>query len=567
MSSEQEINLYKNLYLSIYDIFERKGKKEKLKPLNLEHDKLFINVIFREVVKPKEDFTSWDDEKWVESMKIPEICLLSFLYKKNINLHYIYNLTSNEELKQNMLSSYKNLVRVVKLLESMEEATNLFVDTSVDLEKIKNKKLELVLNIKNYKEPKNLANFIDLLYHKQFRESIVNGILSGINSIDIDSLKEFKETPIAYLDSIEELCTMDNISTCLIFLMSLDLKGDVFANESLYNMVKNYIHEINKNSEQIQRLFKNIDEKVKNCSVVYKNKINLIILDNKKDFILELKNSKNKASLTTDLLTNFNTFNDGQYIKFTTVDLIKRIREIIFLVIQTVMELSSLPNEEKVNKLNDFIKTYIISNIEDNEEVGSINIDKENEFIFLDKNTDSDFSSIKKDISNKIKETVKELFESLNNVEDIKELIRIKNEFVENMKCLPQLDFSKISKDEFNIFYNLTVKIFKKPEQVKFLLIKFLNADIIKKNIYNFENDSGIHINPEIKEKIGNKSLQALQEIIDSLLGLKDLTNIEKFATVLAKMVDYGLYYVLKLKSSNIKTNIVKQKKTVVQRR
>ena len=222
-----------------------------------------------------------------------------------------------------------------------------------------------------------------------------------------------------------------------------------------------------------------------------------------------------------------------------------------------------------VVKVSEYYITLIenCESCEDNEEFGSINIDKENEFIFLDKNTDSDFSSIKKDISNKIKETVKELFESLNNVEDIKELIRIKNEFVENMKCLPQLDFSKISKDEFNIFYNLTVKIFKKPEQVKFLLIKFLNADIIKKNIYNFENDSGIHINPEIKEKIGNKSLQALQEIIDSLLGLKDLTNIEKFATVLAKMVDYGLYYVLKLKSSNIKTNIVKQKKTVVQRR
>lgn len=567
MSSEQEIKLYKNLYLNILDIFERKGKKDKLKPLNLEHDKVFINIVFREAVKPEEDFTSWTDEEWVESMKMPEICLLSFLYKKNINLYYIYNLTSNEELKENMLDSYKNLVSMVKLLETMEQAPNLFVDKSVDIEKIKNKKLELVLNIKNYKDPKNLANFIDLLYHKQFRESMLNGILSGINSIDIDSLKEFKETQIPYLDSIEELCTTDNISTCLIFLMSLDLKGDVFANESLYNFIKNYIHEVNKNSDQIQRIFKNVDNIVKDCPVVYKNKINLIVLDNKKDFIQELKNSKNKAALTTDFLTNFNTFNDSQYIKFTRVDLIKRIREIVFLVIQTVIELSSLPNEEKVNKFNDFIKTYIVSNIEDDEEFGSIKIDKENELISLDKNKETDFGSIKKGLSNKIKETVNELFMSLNEVEDIKELIQIKNEFIETMKCLPTLDFSNISKDEFNIFYNLTVKIFKKPEQAKFLLIKFLNADIIKKNIYNFENESGIHINKEIKEKIGQKSLETLQEIVDSLLGLKDLTNIEKFVTLLSKMIDYGLYYVLKLKSSNVKTNIIKEKKTIVQGR
>lgn len=162
---------------------------------------------------------------------------------------------------------------------------------------------------------------------------------------------------------------------------------------------------------------------------------------------------------------------------------------------------------------------------------------------------------------------VKDLYNSLQKDEEIQELITIKNEFIENMKYLPYLDFSKVKKEEFNIVYNLVVKIFKKPEQVKFLLIKFLNADIIKKYISDLEKDSGLQINPEIKKQIASKSLEALQEIVNMLIEAKDLSEIEKFIKFISKVIDFILYYALKFKSNNINQQVVKQKRFIAQRR
>lgn len=557
MSSEQELRLYKNLYNAIENIFKRKGKTSNLRELNINHDKLFISVIFRSAVKPQEDFLKWSDGEWIENMKLPEIYLFSFLYKKDISLYYIYNMTSNPELKLELLNSYKSLIKTVKFLESLEQASNLFIDKSIDLEKIKEKKLEIALNIKNYKDPKNLSNIIDLLYHKQFRDTLLDNLFKGINHIDIDVLKSFTEKADFYSDLIDKYLSKENISKCFIFLMALDMKGDVFVNKTIYNNVKNYIHEVISNSEETQKLFIHIEGLVKNSTRIFKNNVNLLIFDNTKDIIHEYKNSTNKLVYSSDVIKEFNLFTNGDYVKFKSVDLVKRIREIIFIVIQEIIMFSALEKEEKISKLNDFIKTYIISNI-----------DNDQEFISIDKDPISvNLLPTKGEILLKIKDMVKDLYNSLQKDEEIQELITIKNEFIENMKYLPYLDFSKVKKEEFNIVYNLVVKIFKKPEQVKFLLIKFLNADIIKKYISDLEKDSGLQINPEIKKQIASKSLEALQEIVNMLIEAKDLSEIEKFIKFISKVIDFILYYALKFKSNNINQQVVKQKRFIAQRR
>lgn len=561
MSSEQEIVLYKKLYEAIEDIFNRKGLKKKLNPINIDQDKILISIIFRSIsTSANEDFINWNDEEWVESMKIPEICMLSFLYKKQLTLYKIYNMTSNAELKENLLTAYKKLVNMVKFLESLEKASNLFVDTSVDIDKIKNKQLQIALNIRNYKDPKNLANIIDLLYHKQFRDNVLKNFLKGIDKVDLSVLKSFADDEkVSYASLIEKYLTQDNITKLLIFLMKIDIKGDVFVSEKLYNNVKEYMNDVIKNSDQIQKLFNHIEETVSDCKLPYKNKINVKLLDNTKDFIQECRQSTNKITLTKDIFTSFDSFNNGEYVKFKSIDLVKRIRDLIFIFIQKVMEFASLPKDEKVSLFNTYLKEYVLSNFENDED-----------FLTIDKNyiqNNDETRSLKSELSMKMKDLIRELVDSLANDEDIKDIIAIKNEFIETLKYVIQLDFSNIEKKEFNIINNLVEKLFKKPNQLKFLIIKFLNADIIKKYVTKFEEDSSIRINPEIKRKIAEKSVTALEELVNILIDTKDLQDLEKFALFVSKGVDYLFYYALKLKSSDLKQKIVKQKKVIAQKR
>lgn len=560
MSSEQEIVLYKKLYAAIEDIFNRKGIEKKLNRLDLEQDKILISIIFRSISKTgNEDFINWNEEEWIESMKVPEICMLSFLYKKQLTLHKIYNMTSNLELKNNLLTAYKNLVNMVKFLESLEKASNLFVDTSVDIDKIKNKQLQIALNIRNYKDPKNLANIIDLLYHKQFRDNVIKNFLKGIDKVDLSVLKSFAEENISYSALIEKYLTQDNITKLLIFLMKIDIRGDVFASERLYNNVKEYMNEVIKHSDQIQKIFNHIEETVSDCQVPYKNRINLKLLDNTKDFVQECQRSTNKIAISKDIFASFDSFNNGEYVKFKSLDLVKRIRDIIFIIIQKVMEFASLPKEEKVTLFNEYLKKYVISNLDNDEDF--LTIDKD----FINNNNTQ--TSLKTELSLRMRDLIRELVDSLADDEDIKDIINIKNEFVETLKYITQLDFSNIEKKEFNVINNLVEKLFKKPGQLKFLIIKFLNADIIKKYVSKFEEDSSIRINPEIKKKIADKSMEALEELVNLLVNTKDLQDLEKFVLFVSKGVDYIFYYALKLKSSDFKQKIVKQRKVIAQKR
>lgn len=561
MSSEQEIILYEKLYSAIKDIFNRKGLANKLNPLDIEQDKILISIIFRSIsTTNNEDFVNWSDIEWIESMKVPEICMLSFLYKKQLTLHKIYNMTSNSELKEGLLKAYKNLVNMVKFLESLEKASNLFIDTSVDIDKIKNKQLQIALNIKNYKDPKNLANIIDLLYHKQFRDNVIKNFLKGIDKVDLSVLKSFAEENVSYSSLIEKYLTQNNITKILIFLMKIDIKGDVFATKKLYDVIKEYINKVVKYSDQIQKLFNHIEETVSDCEVPYKNKINLILLDNTKDFIQECNNSKNKITIAEDIFSSFDSFNKGEYVKFKSIDLVKRIIAIIFIFIQKVMEFASLPKDEKVVLFNEYLKKYVISNLDNDEDF--IMLDKD---FINDKGDDS--KCLKTELSLKLKELIRELVDSIAEDEDIKDIIAIKNEFLDTLKYVTQLDFSNIEKKEFNIINNLVEKLFKKPGQLKFLIIKFLNADIIKKYVSKFEEDSSIRINSEIKKKIADKSMFALKELVNLLVESKDLQDLERFVLFVSKGIDYLFYYALKLKSSDFKQKIVKQKKVIAQKR
>lgn len=469
-------------------------------------------------------------------------------------------MTSNSELKEGLLKAYKNLVNMVKFLESLEKASNLFIDTSVDIDKIKNKQLQIALNIKNYKDPKNLANIIDLLYHKQFRDNVIKNFLKGIDKVDLSVLKSFAEENVSYSSLIEKYLTQNNITKILIFLMKIDIKGDVFATKKLYDVIKEYINKVVKYSDQIQKLFNHIEETVSDCEVPYKNKINLILLDNTKDFIQECNNSKNKITIAEDIFSSFDSFNKGEYVKFKSIDLVKRIIAIIFIFIQKVMEFASLPKDEKVVLFNEYLKKYVISNLDNDEDF--IMLDKD---FINDKGDDS--KCLKTELSLKLKELIRELVDSIAEDEDIKDIIAIKNEFLDTLKYVTQLDFSNIEKKEFNIINNLVEKLFKKPGQLKFLIIKFLNADIIKKYVSKFEEDSSIRINSEIKKKIADKSMFALKELVNLLVESKDLQDLERFVLFVSKGIDYLFYYALKLKSSDFKQKIVKQKKVIAQKR
>lgn len=559
MSSEQEIILYKKLHSSIEDIFRRKNLLNKLSPLNIDKDKLFIDIVFRTISKPGEDsdYMNWTDDKWIESMEYPEIYFFSFLFKKQLTLRKIYNMTSVPELKNNLLQSYKSLARMVKFLESLEKARRLFIDTSVDLDKMKNKQLEILINIKNYKDPKNLANILDLLCYKQFRDNFLEHIVKGINKIDISVLKGIsnnEDTNI--IELIEQYCTQDNIKKLLIFLMTIDIKGDVFVNEKLYNNIKNYMHDVIKHSCQIQKLFSEIENTIADVKIPYKNKITLIVLDNTKDIIKECSASQNKIRLTKDIISSFNSFTNGEYVKFKSIDLIRRIRDIIFIIIQKVIEISALPKEEKVIMFNKYVKEYFLDNIENDEDF--VTLDKQRLNQSIDKN-----NSAETPITQKVKGLLKDLLNSLSEDDDIKELFVLKNEFVETLKYMIKMDFTNIDKSEFNVVYNLATKILTKPNQLRFLLIKILNAEMFKKFITKFEEDSSLKINKDIKKQISDKALKIIQDITESLVDMTNSKDFEKYIMFVAKLLDYGLYYAMKLKSVNLKPSIVKQKMVI----
>lgn len=559
MSSEQELVLYKKFYTAVYAIFERKNLLKRLEELNLEKDSLFIGIIFRSISKPNDDpdYMNWTNEEWVESMKYPEIYLLSFLFKKQLTIHKIYNMTSQTELKNNLLESYKCLVRTVKFLESLEKAKKLFIDTSVNLEKIKDKQLQIALNIKNYKDPKNLANIIDLLYHKQFRDNLFENVIKGINKIDISVLKNISDSYDSnVVELVEKYCTQTNIKKLFIFLMKIDVKGDVFVNDKIFNAVKNYINEVIKNSDQLQKLFNDIEKSVMDAETVYKNKINVIVLDNTKDIINECSMSTNKIKFSNDIFSSFDSFSNGEYIKFKSIDLIKRIRNTIFIGIQKVIEISALPKESKISVFNTFVKKYFMDELENDQD-----------FIMLDKerlkNVIENDNSSTKPLKQKIKTLLTELFNSISEDDEMKDLVVLKNEFLEIIKYMIKMDFSKISKEEFNIFHNLALKLLKKPNQLRFLLIKVLNADIFKKFISQFEEDSSLKINPDVKKQIGEKSLKVIEEIVQVLIDTTITKDFEKYSMFVAKVLDYALYYAMKLKSLNLKPSIVKQKKVI----
>ncbi|QKE44582.1 hypothetical protein Yalta_135 [Yalta virus] len=559
MSSEQEIILYQKFYEVVEDIFKEKNLLNKLSPLNIEKDKLFIGIVFRSISSSDDDpdFMNWNDDEWIDSMEYPEIYFLSFLFKKQLTIRKIYNIAPSTELKHKLLNKYKNLVRMVKFLESLEKAKKLFIDTSVDLEEIKNKQLQIALNIRNYKDPKNLANIIDLMYHKQFRDNILENIVKGVDKIDVSMLKGFLENDQTSLSSlIENYCTQDNIRKLLIFLMKIDIKGDVFVNEQIYNNVKNYMHGVIKNSDQVQKLLNDIEQLVMNAPVSYKNKINVIVLDTTKDIIKECSNSTNKVVFNKDLIASFDSFSNGEYVKFKSIDLIRRIRDFIFICIQKIIEISALPKEEKVTIFNKYIREYFIDQIENDDDF--IMVDKKK----LEKNTTSD-PNVDKSMTQKMKEMLRDLVKCISEDDDLRELVAIKDMFVETLKYLIQIDFSNINKDDFNIVYNLTKKISSKPNQLRFLFIKLLNTDGFKNILNKFEEDSSLKLNTKIKKQIGDKTLIILKDIIDSLVDVTVLKDLEKYIFFIAKVIDYVLYYVLKIKSVNLKPLIVKQRVVV----
>lgn len=556
MSSEQEIILYKKFYSAVEDIFRKKNLLNKLQPLNIEKDKLFIGVIFRSISKPDEDpdFMNWNDEQWIESMEYPEIYFFSFLFKKQLTIRKIYNMTSDSELKINLFNSYKNIVRMVKFLESLEKAKKLFIDTSVNLEEIKNKQLQIALNIKNYKDPKNLANIIDLMYHKQFRDNIIENIVKGIDKIDVSVLKGLSEgEDTNFIGLIEKYCTQNNIRKLLIFLMKIDIKGDVYVNEQLYNKIKNYMHEVIKNSDQIQKLFSDIENIVADANIPYKNKLNLIVLDNTKDIVKECNASTNKVKFNKDIISSFDSFSNGEYVKFKSIDLIRRIRDLIFIVIQKVVEISALPKEKKVIMFNKYVKEYFIDNIENDQDF--VTLDKTRLNKSIEENNNSD-----KPITQKLKGLLKDLLNSLSEDDDLNELFLLKDEFLETVKYMVKIDFTKIDKSEFNVVHNLAIKLLTKPNQLRFLLIKLLNADVFKRFITKFEEDSSLKINPDMKKQIGDKALKVIQDIVEALVDMTITKDFEKYIIFIAKVVDYALYYILKLKSVNLKPSVVKQK-------
>lgn len=469
MSSKKIIAIYEDLYKAIYDIFEYNGFESQLKPFNIQQDKIIIEAIFYDEMNNVEnkDFSSWSNEEWLEHMKLPKVHYLSFLLKKNINLNKIYNICDVEEKKVKLLEAYKSITTNVCMFKKIESVKKILIDKNLESISLGQKKISVIKNFKNWKNPEYLANIVDLLYFKEFRENLISTIVENVDKIDIEFLKEYKDNAISgMVESIDKYFTIDNFEKICYFINNLELSGVVYCPEFIKNHVCDYVNGFIRNSEHIKKILINMENKTKDLPEtnnkaivkVLKMTVNVFINKSKTDTktcavdaikkcISELnekvKNNKTPLKFEENILNNSVLFEETTK-KFTISNFKNKIFLLIFASIERAIELYHMNNEERIELYDKYGRDVFLDFF-----------NKENENILIKddlKCTENVLSFFKNgQVLDKIKELSKSVGDNIQKEELFQNFNLLKEKYVRRFKNMVNPSKTAVFSNTLNI--------------------------------------------------------------------------------------------------------------------
>lgn len=546
MSASNLINIYDQFHSCIRDIFTHAKREKKLSALNLEMDRLIIPHLFKDFTKGHPDLNEWDCEKWVLGMKDLHLSILSFLLHKDVTLYKVYTMGTPEK-QQELLTLFKRMIQLSMMSETIEKVSCYLVKQEVNLHSIKAKQTNLILNISNYKDPKNLANLLDLLRYKQFRDSIIGKISSSLTKVDLgDFLDEsgFKIDIIS--DFCDEYLNKKNSISLLDLIMNYDLTGNVYIKDAFDKQVKNYVSTLIKHSDLLQEYMGIVDEKynneTKNC---FKETMKVIKVSDQDDFIALSKANKNPVKISWDLNAVFEQIEKNPK-EYNSRHVEVRLRSIIALIIEKFVGIVSLPVEEKVSMVNSFINQNITK------------IENMDTFSYDAEKNPMDRAKLQKII----KDEVSSVFD-IKEYPELVELDNIKNDFIQTMKNVMKLDFTSVKKEEFTIFTETCNRIMEQNINFKLIITKLLEEKNISKLFKIFESFSKYTLNEEVKTSISTACSKHISQLISFDSDSEGLEKTKRVASMLAKSLDFIVYYILYIRNKKIENQRIVKTKTI----
>lgn len=575
------LELYENLVENIISILKEKNEDKLLLDLNIEKDKAYISEIFTEqtkmIINGKKDYLEWEDVDWIKSMEYIYLGLFSFLYKSKITLMHVYDLIIDEKLKTfYLLEKYKNLVKYLRIREKVTEKQQLYVSDNVELGKLEDKKLYLILNMKKLKNPLVLSYFIDIISYPPFRNYILKNIIDGIDKLNINKMINISNLEEAtHIEEIYEYALKEDYFNKFInFIMFIDEKFDIVIRKQIYKKIKEeYIDVVCKSSDVIKIYLKKLDEDYKKNKHenIFKNNFNLKIIDDSENFI-ETYNMSNNIQIDKLNFDKYfkDCFIDNKKIIFNSKDLINRISSIVFLIIEQLTIQHSKTKKEKVDNFNNFLKDNI-ENIKkyyiDDNNITSILDDIKLNGVFSEKKL-SNFDIIE-NLNNQIKnnlseQTFKTKIESLKNVlskdninfnkENYDEFKKMVYEFLALLENINTIDVSVIEQKNFTYFSNFIHNCLKNKNNLKLLFVQISDKKCFQNIINYFETYSFFNVNKNIKDAIIDSLLTIITNITKNLneeeQDMSKIIDFEKFLIFFANIIDYILYYFKKSKVS-----------------
>lgn len=536
---------YLRLYDCIYSIFEQRGRLNKLLPINMKEDQFVIHKLVNTFINNNSEYRNWDDDKWIKSLYSFNLCVTSFLFKRNVTLGKIYEMADDSKRKD-IVSIFRSLVVKTDMIETIEKAATCFVKEEIDLENIKTKQTDLLLNIGDYKNPKNLANIIDLLRFKRFRDSIVNNILSSAGKIGLLELIDESSKPnYEYISNIlEKYCTAKNSTFIIDLIMNWKITGEVFMKNELYSRVKLYVNDLIKHSDVLNTYTRTINENYKKDDIrpAFKETVRLTPIDDSKNFIEIINENKNPFKFDFDFGKLIEKVTNGKTRKFTLQQFERRLMILVCAVVEKFSVIISLPVEEKVSYVNNLIKSQIS------------NIEQSDIFSYTPR---PDIN--KTNYAQEMKETVKNTLKiAIQDDKTLKELPKIREDFLLILKHLKDLDYETINSKDFNIFQNFIQRVIDNADQLKAVLIRFGNQDLLRSLLDTTLNYFNINMIEKTKEIVFNQ----WEVFINSLIQEEDIdiSQIRNIGSKAGKIMDILVFNIMRLMNKKVETKKIVRK-------
>lgn len=524
---------YKEFVDCVIKIFKTYNKENYISDLNLNKDLSLLSSVFLEPLNIiKEHYLSWNDTLWIESTKYIKLGLLSFLYKNKASLYKIYTLVENNNIyKCILLEKYKNLFKDLMANKNLVAIQNYIVQEVIELDEIEKKKYYLILNIKNFKNPKFMAYLFDIMTYKTFRKNIFKYILDNIKKIDIDDIttieNEYENIIVNDFDNLIENGFFYSLSNFIMFL-NFGKNKQICVNNVIYTKVKDYIKDVLEKSSKLYTYIDLLVTNNKDSDTIFKSDTSLVIIaedvTSKPDLDYYINNKtskfeetyKNSNSIVLEEIDFDNAYDKAfikkKTIKFNQRDFITRISHLIYIIIEYITLLPKKDSKSKLNKLNLLIQNILTAFFKQDTESDDLISDITENGIFTDNQTSLSKEETKTELINFINNIIKELLKNNTDTaeEDIEYLKKIFQETINKLHIYNNLS----NLENFNLFSEFFQTIINNKNLFKIFLMEILQEKHILKMIDIIEKTSVFKINILCKKKIIELILNFIQQII-----------------------------------------------------